>query len=85
MAGPLEPTNEGYAIAKIAAARHCAYITATKKGFAYKTLIPCNLYGPDDNFDLEMGHMVAAAMMKVHVAQGGDSDVEIWERRHGKA
>lgn len=78
LAAPLEPTNEGYALAKIAASRLCSYISA-KYGVAYKTLIPCNLYGPDDNFDLEQGHMIAAAMMKVHMAhRNGDSDVEIW-------
>lgn len=79
LSAPLEPTNEAYAIAKIAAVRLCSYITTQNKGYAYKSLIPCNLYGPDDNFDMETGHMVAAAMMKVHMAhRNGDSDVEIW-------
>ena len=78
LAAPLEPTNEGYAIAKIAASRLCAYISA-QKGFAYKTIIPCNLYGPDDKFDLELGHLIAAAIMKVHLAhRNGDTQVEIW-------
>lgn len=78
LAAPLEPTNEGYAIAKIAASRLCSYISA-QHGLAYKTLIPCNLYGNGDRFDLEQGHMIAAAMMKIHMAhRNGDSDVEIW-------
>lgn len=78
LAAPLEPTNEGYAIAKIAASRLCSYISA-QHGLAYKTFIPCNLYGNGDRFDLEQGHMIAAAMMKIHMAhRNGDSDVEIW-------
>jgi GDP-L-fucose synthase len=78
LAAPLEPTNEGYAIAKIAASRLCSYISA-QHGVAYKTLIPCNLYGTNDNFDMEQGHMIAASMMKIHMAhRNGDSDVEIW-------
>ena len=78
LAAPLEPTNEGYAIAKIAAARLCRYISE-KHGLAYRTFIPCNLYGPDDNFDLDNGHMIAAAISKIHMAhRNGDSDVEIW-------
>ena len=78
LAAPLEPTNEGYALAKISAARLCSYISE-KHGYAYRTFIPCNLYGPDDNFDLQSGHMIAAAMMKVHSAhRNGDIDVEIW-------
>lgn len=78
LAAPLEPTNEGYALAKIAASRLCSYIS-DQHGMSYKTLIPCNLYGIGDNFDVEQGHMIAAAMMKIHMAhRNGDSDVEIW-------
>ncbi len=78
LAAPLEPTNEGYAIAKIAASRLCSYV-AVRDGLAYKTLIPCNLYGVGDKFDMDQGHMIAAAMMKIHMAhRNGDSDVEIW-------
>lgn len=78
LAAPLEPTNEGYAIAKIAAAKLCQYIS-DKYGFAYRTFIPCNLYGADDNFDLDTGHMIAAAISKIHAAhRNGDTDVEIW-------
>jgi len=78
LSAALEPTNEGYAIAKIAASRLCSYISQ-KHSFAYRTFIPCNLYGPEDNFDIETGHMIAAAMMKIHAAhRNGDTDVEIW-------
>src|SRR5262245_41057420 len=51
LTGPLEPTNEGYALAKIAVTRLCAYVRGQFPGRAYKTVIPCNLYGRWDNFD----------------------------------
>lgn len=75
---PLEPTNEGYAISKIAAAKLCQYISE-KYGFSYRTFIPCNIYGPNDNFDLNTNHMIPAAIVKTHSAhRNGDSDIEIW-------
>lgn len=78
LAAPLEPTNEGYALAKITAAKYCEYLSA-QHGVHYKTLIPCNLYGPDDNFDLETGHLVASAIRKIHEAkQNNNQTVEIW-------
>src|SRR6218665_715118 len=51
LTGQLEPTNEGYALAKIVAARLCEYISKQDSNFHYKTLIPCNLYGRHDKFD----------------------------------
>ena len=78
LSGPLEPTNEGYALAKIGAARHCAYVSR-QAGFAYRTVIPCNLYGPGDAFDPERSHLVAAAVKKVVDAKiGGLDSVEVW-------
>lgn len=78
LAGPLEPTNEGYALAKITAAKYCQYLSA-QYGVHYKTLIPCNLYGPDDNFDLETGHLVACAIQKIKLAKKNKHpSVEIW-------
>ena len=78
LTAPLEPTNEGYALAKIAAAKHCSYLN-TQRGTSYKTFIPCNLYGPDDNFDLESGHMLAAAIWKTNQAiEEGKTSIEIW-------
>lgn len=47
--GELEPTNEGYALAKILSTKMCEYITKTNLDFHYKTIIPCNLYGKYDN------------------------------------
>ena len=77
--GELEPTNEGYALAKVVTARLCEYITREDVGFQYKTLIPCNLYGRYDKFDPAHSHLIPAIIHKVHQAkQGGQSTVEIW-------
>jgi len=77
--GGLEPTNEGYALAKIVVARLCAYISGEDPGFRYKTLIPCNLYGRWDKFSPEYSHMVPAVIRKVHAAKiNGEKSVQIW-------
>lgn len=79
LTGELEPTNEGYAIAKIAALRLCQYIRKQRPELQYKTLIPCNLYGPHDNFHPEKSHLLPAIIRKVYEAKvNGDSQVEIW-------
>lgn len=77
--GELEPTNEGYALAKIAVARLCQYVSRQDAGLAYKTLIPCNLYGRHDTFDPLKSHLVPAIIHKIHTAlvQQADS-VDIW-------
>ncbi|MCE5324018.1 GDP-L-fucose synthase [bacterium] len=78
LAAPLEPTNEGYALAKIAGAKLCEYC-ASQYGVCYKTLIPCNLYGPGDKFDPASSHLIAAVIDKLHRAKtDGKSSVEIW-------
>ena len=78
LTAPLEPTNEGYALAKILSTRHCESI-AKEYGLAYRTVVPCNLYGPDDHFDEERGHLVASALFKVHRAKVKDIEsVVIW-------
>lgn len=75
----LEPTNEGYAIAKIMAARLCAYIRAQYPDRQYKTLIPCNLYGRFDKFSPESSHLVPAIVDKVVRARNSGADtIEIW-------
>lgn len=79
LTGELEPTNEGYALAKIAAARFCRYINAEDSSFEYKTLIPCNLYGRWDDFDPGRAHLVPAIIHKVHGAKTeGREEVVIW-------
>jgi GDP-L-fucose synthase len=78
LAAPLEPTNEGYALAKISGAKLCEYCTS-QYGVCYKTLIPCNLYGPGDKFDPASSHLIAAVIDKLHKAKiDGKSSVEIW-------
>lgn len=77
--GELEPTNEGYALAKVVTARLCDYIMREDASFQYKTLIPCNIYGRYDKFDPAHSHLVPAIIHKVHQAkQSGQPAVEIW-------
>ena len=77
--GELEPTNEGYAIAKIVVARLCDYITRQTPEFQYKTLIPCNIYGRYDKFDPAHSHLLAAIIHKIDRAKReGHATVEIW-------
>lgn len=78
LTGPLEPTNEWYAIAKIAGIKLCqAY--RRQYGLDYISAMPTNLYGPGDNFDLASSHVVPALMAKIHRAkQEGRDAVEIW-------
>jgi GDP-L-fucose synthase len=77
--GELEPTNEGYAIAKVTVAKLCEYITREDPAFQYKTLIPCNLYGRWDKFDPRHSHMVPAIIHKLHLARtGAGAEVDIW-------
>lgn len=77
--GELEPTNEGYALAKVVTARLCEYIMREDASYQYKTLIPCNLYGRHDKFDPAHSHLIPAIIHKVHQAkQAGQASVEIW-------
>ncbi len=78
LTGPLEPTNEWYAIAKIAGIKMCqAY--RHQYGFNAISLMPTNLYGPGDNFDLETSHVLPALIRKFHEAKAnGDGQVTIW-------
>ena len=77
--GELEPTNEGYALAKVVTARLCEYIMREDASYQYKTLIPCNIYGRYDKFDPVHSHLIPAIIYKVHQAkQDGQALVEIW-------
>ena len=77
--GELEPTNEGYAIAKVAATKLCDYISREDKSYLYKTIIPCNLYGKYDKFDPEKSHMIPAVIRKIHDAKKKNNEsIEIW-------
>ena len=78
LSGPLEPTNEGYALAKCTITRLCQYINSANPDFHYKTLIPCNLYGKYDKFG-ENAHMIPAIIRKIDTAIKNNGDtVEIW-------
>jgi GDP-L-fucose synthase len=78
LTGPLEPTNEWYAVAKIAGIKMCqAY--RRQYGFNAIAAMPTNLYGPGDNFDLAGSHVLPALLRKVHEAKHkGASTVEVW-------
>ena len=77
--GELEPTNEGYAIAKVTSTRLCEYIRKEDESFCYKTVIPCNLYGKYDKFDPKHSHMIPAVIRKLHEAElAGLNEIDIW-------
>jgi GDP-L-fucose synthase len=78
LSGPLEPTNEAYAIAKIAGIKLCqAY--DREYGTNFISAMPTNLYGPNDNFDLETSHVLAALLRKAHEAKiSGAPEIVVW-------
>jgi GDP-L-fucose synthase len=78
LTGPLEPTNEWYALAKITGVKACEAIRK-QFGKEYISLMPTNLYGPFDNFDLETSHVMPAMIRKFHEArENGNTSVELW-------
>src|SRR6266436_7894202 len=78
LSGPLEPTNEAYAIAKIAGIKLCqAY--AREYDAKFISVMPTNLYGPNDNFDLETSHVLAALVRKAHEAKAqNENQLIVW-------
>ena len=79
LTGELEPTNEGYALAKIIATRLCEYIRRENHAAHYKTVIPCNLFGRYDKFDPKKSHLLPAIIDKVHRAKiNNEKTVTIW-------
>ena len=79
LTGPLEPTNEGYALAKIAAWKLTQAFGRETPGRCWRTLIPPNLYGPHDRYDPARSHLLAAAIAKIdHALSIGAPEVEIW-------
>ncbi|MGA2569212.1 MAG: GDP-L-fucose synthase [Terracidiphilus sp.] len=78
LTGPLEPTNEWYAIAKIAGIKLCQAFRR-QYGCDFVSVMPTNLYGPGDRYDAHGGHVVAALIMKIHAAKAaGSATVELW-------
>jgi GDP-L-fucose synthase len=79
LTGALEPTNEGYAIAKLAAWKLTQAFGRASPGRVWRTLIPCNLYGPYDRYDPIRSHLAPAVIAKLDLAmRSGASEVEIW-------
>ena len=78
LTGPLEPTNEWYAIAKITGIKLCQSLNK-QFGRNYISMMPTNLYGPRDNFDLKTSHVLPAMIRKFHEAkENGNSPVPLW-------
>ena len=78
LTGPLEETNEGYAIAKISGMEMCKFFKR-QYGDDFISCMPTNLYGPNDNFDLENSHVLPAMIRKFHEAKvSGAGEVELW-------
>ncbi|MBL8200918.1 MAG: GDP-L-fucose synthase [Chromatiales bacterium] len=78
LTGPLEPTNEPYAIAKIAGIKLCESFNR-QHGTDFRSVMPTNLYGPNDNFDLKTSHVLPAMLRKFHEAKvAGAASVELW-------
>jgi GDP-L-fucose synthase len=78
LTGPLEPTNEPYAVAKIAGIKMCAAYNR-QYGTKFLSVMPTNLYGPGDNYDLQNSHVLPALIRKAHEAKvRGDSEMIVW-------
>ena len=78
LGGPLEPTNRPYALAKIAGVEMC-WSYNRQYGTRFLAVMPTNLYGPGDNYDLESSHVIPALIRKFHEARvGGESEVVVW-------
>jgi GDP-L-fucose synthase len=78
LTGPLEPTNEPYAVAKIAGIKMCAAYNR-QYGTKFMSVMPTNLYGPGDNYDLQNSHVLPALIRKAHEAKvRGESEMVVW-------
>ncbi len=78
LSGPLEPTNEAYSLAKITGLKMCEYYY-TQYGCNFISVMPCNLYGPNDCFDLEKCHVIPALLTKFHNAKHEkETKITVW-------
>jgi GDP-L-fucose synthase len=78
LTGPLEPTNEGYAVAKLAGYK-MAYFYAKQYGMNTISLMPCNLYGKNDHFDLEKAHVLSSLVKRfVDAVELGENEITLW-------
>ncbi len=79
LTGAMEPTNEGYAIAKNVVMKACQYLSNQVNGYSYKTIVPVNLYGRYDKYGEHNSHMIPAVIKKIDKAvRNGDKTVEVW-------
>lgn len=78
LTGPFEPTNEGYALAKVAGVRMCQFYRK-QYGVDFISAIPTNLYGINDHYDLDKSHLLPALIRKIHTAKTeGRREIEVW-------
>jgi GDP-L-fucose synthase len=78
LSGYLEPTNEGYALAKISGLKMCEYFSR-QYGCNFISAMPCNLYGPNDNYDPENSHVLPALIRKCHLAKvRQEEEIVVW-------
>lgn len=77
LTGPLEETNDAYAIAKISAIKMCKYYN-DQYGTNFMSVMPTNLYGPNDNYDLKSSHVLPAMIRKFHEAKVNNTKVTLW-------
>lgn len=83
LTGELEKTNEAYALAKITGLKLCNYYNI-KHNTSYRCLMPTNLYGENDNFDTENGHVIPSLIKKFYIAETTNSNIEIWGSGNAK-
>lgn len=78
LSGPLEQTNEAYALAKIVGVKLCQYLNQDR-GYRFVSAMPCNLFGPNDNFDGVNGHLIPGMMARMHKAQTeNQKEFSVW-------
>ena len=77
LSAALEPTNEGYALAKIAGVKMCEFYRK-QYGRDFISAMPCNLYGPGDHYDLTRSHVIPALLMKAHAAKSSGRPLKVW-------
>ena len=83
MAGKLEPTNEGYALAKLFTTKLCQYTSEENSNMYNQTLIPCNIYGKYNSVNLEIAHLLPFIIQKIHTAKVNNfNTVSVWGRWH---
>ncbi len=77
--GNLEPTNEGHAFSKLFSVKLCKFISEDNEGYHYKSLIPCNIYGDNDNFNLNSSHFIPAIINKISTAKlKKQKKIDVW-------